>query len=204
MENTMELWDKVCVSDPAQLKKVTMRGGFISIDAHSQVKAVTEAFGPAGEGWKFEVEEIQSNPEFFLVKVSVFRAIVNPKADTRGAWAEPIVQYGCEKWGTGPTAKDTPKKAVTDGLTKCFSYWGFNADVFMGEWDKKDLEKEQRKASATLSKPDQNKMIALMKEFNELVPGAPEDIQTKARKFVEDNPTIKGVEKAIERLKAVE
>ena len=209
--DNMKLWDEVCVSDPAQLKKVSMRGGFISIDAHSQVKAVTEAFGACGEGWKFETEEIVTEGDYFMVKVSVFRKLkyTASEVELMGAtiplWSAPVVQYGCQKWGTGPTAQDTPKKAVTDGLTKCFSYWGFNADVFMGEWDKRDLDKEQAVAArATLTKSDANKQIALMKEFNELVEDAPEEVQVKARKFIEDNPTNVGIEKAINRLKAVD
>ena len=192
----MELWNEVCESDPAQLKKVSMRGGFISIDAHSQVKAVTEAFGACGEGWKFDTYEIETSGEFFLVKVLAYRRLSD-------RWSEPIVQYGCQKWGTGPTAADTPKKAVTDGLTKCFSYWGFNADVFMGEWDKRDLEGEQKKAArATLSKTDAQEQVALMKEFNELIETVPEDVQEKAQKFIKDNPTLAGIQKAIAKLKA--
>ena len=31
--------------------------------------------------------------------------------------------------------EDAAKKAVTDGLTKCVSYIGFNADVFLGRFD---------------------------------------------------------------------
>jgi hypothetical protein len=31
--------------------------------------------------------------------------------------------------------EDAPKMSVTDGLTKALSHLGFNADVFLGEYD---------------------------------------------------------------------
>ena len=49
-----------------------------------------------------------------------------------------------EQWGQNglyiDSAKNKPdtdcmKKATTDGLTKCLTYLGFNADVFLGKFD---------------------------------------------------------------------
>ena len=47
-----------------------------------------------------------------------------------------IVQFGQKRLNSskGPD-EDAVKKAVTDGLTKCLSYLGFNADVFLGKFD---------------------------------------------------------------------
>ena len=47
----MEIWEKVCKTDPANTKKVDTRGGFTSVCAQSQVKAATALFGAYGFGW---------------------------------------------------------------------------------------------------------------------------------------------------------
>ncbi len=125
----MELWNKVCETDPANTKHVAQRGGFTAIGAHSQIKAATEQFGPVGEGWWWVTED-QVQGDLFIVKVQLFRP------DHR-----PVVQYGCAEMnpkrrdGSTYLDSDAPKKATTDGLTKCLSYLGFNADIFLGKWD---------------------------------------------------------------------
>lgn len=193
--NNMKLWDEVCTSNPCQLKKVTMRGGFISIDAHSQVKRVTEMFGKMGTLWRAKPIPQESPEGFHLVLVEFGHRQSEDKE-----WSF-IYQYGCAEWKT--SRKDTPKIAMTDGLTKCISYLGFNADVFMGEWDKVNLENEQKKsANKVQSETDVQKQIGLMKEFNDLIEVVSEEVEQKAKKFIDENPTLAGLEKAIAKLRA--
>ena len=47
---------------------------------------------------------------------------------------------------------DCMKKATTDGLTKCLSMMGFNADIFLGKFDDSKYV-QQVKAEFEASKP---------------------------------------------------
>ena len=50
MANNMEVWNRVCNTDPRHTKQVDTRGGFTAIDAMYQVQNATEVFGPAETG----------------------------------------------------------------------------------------------------------------------------------------------------------
>lgn len=126
MNKNMELWNKVCISSPDVVKKA---GRFSAIDAMSQVQAATEQFGPAGKGWGWDIGE----PLFFpdgktiMVKITLWH----------GDKTQTVCQYGGASlvdFNNKPD-DDCLKKATTDGLTKCLSYLGFNADVFLNQFD---------------------------------------------------------------------
>jgi len=144
VKDNMELWNSVEKSSPYQLSKITFGRGFISINAHSQVKKATEVFGVMGEGWKVEGEIVGNTPEdFCIIQVNAFRKV-------EGGWSAPVTQFGCAEWKSakGKMDVDAPKKAMTDGMTKCLSYWGMNADVFLSEWDNKDIDQAKRAENA--------------------------------------------------------
>lgn len=130
-EKNLSLWNSVEKTDPKHTKKVTFGRGFTAIDPYYQIKCATEQFGAAGDGWGWEV-----------VRVEEFREIASIGLLIR-LWHGSVDNY-IEQWGQGSfyTDKDKTKpdhdvlkKATTDGLTKCLSYLGFNADVFTGKFD---------------------------------------------------------------------
>lgn len=130
MSNTMELWDKVSKTNPKYTKKVKLGREFTAIDPHSQIMEATRAFGPAGDkwGWKVvQVEMLETHEVAILVEL------------WHGNEGNAIQQWGQAGLyiDKNNTRKDTDcmKKATTDGLTKCLSYLGFNADVFLGLFD---------------------------------------------------------------------
>lgn len=128
----MELWSKVSTTDPKATKRVNQRGGFTAIDAYSQIMAATEQFGPAGEGWGWEIMEFQYPPNDTM--------IVHLKMWHRGSGTangfSVCGQAGLYTKGNDPKPDpDCAKKAVTDAITKGLSYLGFNADVFLGKFD---------------------------------------------------------------------
>jgi hypothetical protein len=90
-----------------------------------QVQCATEQFGPAGIGWGWEFELIFPPNDSILAKVTVWH----------GKKDQTVSQVGQKKLGGERIDEDAAKKAVTDGLTKCLSYLGFNADVFLGKFD---------------------------------------------------------------------
>jgi hypothetical protein len=135
----MELWNRLCRTDPAKTKKVKKSATsreFTAIDAHSQVMAATEQWGPCGGAWGFSWEWIP-DPDLWLATVTLrYPAKMDALGHVGNAMEYKVSQIGSakrkNKWGTDD---DAPKKAITDGLTKCFSYTGMNADVFMGKFD---------------------------------------------------------------------
>jgi hypothetical protein len=128
MTGGLEFWRKVERTDPRHTKRVEQRGGFTAIDAYYQIQNATEQWGPAGGAWRWEVDLkliSESNP-VWLARVDLFTPLGE----------HPVTQFGCKAYfGKDRPDEDAPKKAVTDGLTKCLSYLGFNADVFLGRFD---------------------------------------------------------------------
>ena len=55
-DKNMELWNKVCRTDPEHTKHVNQRGGFTAIDAMYQIQEATKVFGPVGKGWGWDFE----------------------------------------------------------------------------------------------------------------------------------------------------
>lgn len=129
-DKNMDLWNRVCTTDPEYTKKVTFGRAFTAIDPMYQVMRATEELGRAGEGWGFTVEEVKFLPtDQVAMKVRL--------------WHGNKDRY-IEQWGQNglyiDNKKEKPdtdcmKKATTDGITKCLSYLGFNADVFLGKFD---------------------------------------------------------------------
>jgi hypothetical protein len=122
----MDLWDKVCKTDPSHTKKVSQRGGFTAIDAHYQIQEATRAFGPIGQGWGYDVEGYEVVNGIIIVKVTLWHGERSNKFG-------PIL--GCSEMFGKRADSDAPKKATTDAITKGLSQLGFNADVFLGKFD---------------------------------------------------------------------
>jgi hypothetical protein len=133
-DKNMELWNAVCKSDPRYLKQVSLGARkFTAIDPQYQVMSATKQFGPVGVnwGWTAKTEFIHcSNGDTAVVShVSVW--VRDPQLSF-GPFA------GCRKFFDSVKVRmneDAPKMSITDALTKCLSHLGFNADVFLGEYD---------------------------------------------------------------------
>lgn len=127
MTDNLAIWNAVSKTNPVHTKKVNQRGGFTAINANYQIMEATRQFGPIGVGWGY----INGDPIFqetlVIVPVTVWHG---DRSNTFG----PV--FGCEEWKVKDRLdSDAPKKAGTDGLTKCLSQLGFNADVFLGLYD---------------------------------------------------------------------
>jgi len=165
-EKNMKLWHEVCETNPDHTKEVTFGRGFTAIDPMQQVKNATEQFGPAGEGWGWEVVDTKFLPTDFvacLVRLTT-------------GHAEFIEQWGqcglfIDKAKEKPDG-DCMKKATTDGMTKCLSYLGFNADVFLGKFaDNRYVAEMMAKYSGLTAKEkagELEKSIALIQATDNL------------------------------------
>ena len=138
------VWRSVEKSDPSNTKHVNQRGGFTAITAHSQIKEATRVWGPAGGKWWWDVTPTMLG-DLVIMRVELH----HPHGE------RPVVQFGgAVVVANGRADDDAYKKAVTDGLTKCLSYLGFNADIFLGKFDDNKYVTEARKEFAEKAKAE--------------------------------------------------
>lgn len=148
----LSLWKKVKETDGQFTKKVNQRGGYTSITPQYQIQEATKAFGPYGKGWGFESIDMDYSAidaiGLVLVK-AVFFYVLDGEKNTF-----PVNNSWPAKQGAR-VDPDFVKKAETNTMGKALSKLGFNADVFMGQFDdpnyveevtnKKNLEKAEDK-----------------------------------------------------------
>lgn len=146
MTETMKIWDAVAKTNPAHTKHVSQRGGFTSINAHSQVMEATRQFGPIGIGWGYVAGAPTFHDNLMFVPVTLWHG---DRSNTFGP------MLGCEEWkdNKGRVDSDVGKKATTDALTKLLSQLGFNADVFLGLWDDNKYVEQRRQEVAKENAP---------------------------------------------------
>ncbi len=165
MTENMDIWNKVCTTDPEHTKKVEQRGGFTAIDAYSQIQKATEIFGPVGRGWKWEVLNTHFTPQDQIILEVELRWDLT--LNKGGAGRFTVFGQCSLMFGDKPD-KDAAKKALTDAITKGLSYLGFNADVFLGKFDDNKYVEKLKKAGKEKPKGVtalKEKMRALAKEI---------------------------------------
>jgi len=138
MDN-LELWNRVKVTDPSAVKKITGK----PYQGHSPkpywlIQRATEEFGPCGDGWGVEVK---SESFFRMTDTDVMhscvvavwymkdnkRCVIEQMGQTKACYAK--------NGGGMMLDEDAGKKSVTDGMVKCLSMIGFAGDIFSGQWD---------------------------------------------------------------------
>lgn len=130
MSDNSSLWDRVCKTDPSHTKKVNFGRQITAIDPYQQIKRATEEFGPAGKGWGWEVKQVETLPtNEVCVLISLWHG-ENVNRIEQWGQASLFIDKAEQKKDT-----DCMKKATTDGITKCLSMLGFNADIFLGMFD---------------------------------------------------------------------
>lgn len=144
MTDNLSLWKQVEKTDPAHTKPITgkaYKGN--SPKPHFIVMKATEAFGPCGIGWGFEIVEEKLldgallAPEFYE-RIHMARVRVWYEWNGKRGTVEHVGQTvfsGKRRDGTPFTDEDAPKKSVTDGLIKALSMVGFAGDIFLGRYD---------------------------------------------------------------------
>jgi len=150
MEN-MELWNKVCKTDPAITKHVNQRGGFTAICAQAQLKRATELWGPYGEAWGlFDLEYQLLLEKDVIVEIAL-------DANFRFPGVDDILSFPISADMAYKPGNDSRKKLRTDCITKALSALGFNSDVFEGKFDDNkyvtQMKKEFGGKDAYINKP---------------------------------------------------
>ncbi len=179
MTENLTLWKQVEKTDPAHTKPITgkaYKGN--SPKPHYIVLKATEAFGPCGIGWGFEIVEEKLldgallAPGFYE-RIHMARVRVWYEWNGKRGTVEHVGQTvfsGRRRDGTPFTDEDAPKKSVTDGLIKALSMIGFAGDIFLGRYDdskyvndlKREIADEQDNGSQ--GKPSIAKTVAAIKE----------------------------------------
>ena len=138
----LELWNKFCKPPEFALKRIQggkLRGKF-DINPQWRYKALTEAFGPCGIGWKFDVvrkwtEQGANGEVLAFVDVLFYYRY-------EGEWAGPIHGTGgstlvAEEKGRLVSSDEAFKMALTDALSVATKMIGVAAAVYLGQFDGK-------------------------------------------------------------------
>jgi len=123
----MDIWNRNCKTEKKYTKTVP-KGGFnlTAIDAQYQLRMATEEFGAMGSGFGVKDEKFQIHNEILFYQATFwwFGGDLE-KMNEFAMFADIAVQAN----------RDICKKVQTDALTKALSRLGFNADVFLNEFD---------------------------------------------------------------------
>ena len=112
--------------------------GKTDINPQWRYKAMTEQFGLVGCGWKYEVQNLWTEPGAGSEKLAFAQVAVFVKdGDT---WSEPIVGIGGSKLvqlekGAAVSNDEGYKMAVTDAFSTALKMLGVAADIYAGAWD---------------------------------------------------------------------
>ena len=127
----MELWNRVKKTNPTHTKKVKFGRAITAIDPYRQIENATREFGAAGQGWGWEVKKVHE-----IDCTKQIGVLVRVWIKDQGHFIEQWGQAGMYiDNNNSKKDEDCFKKATTDGITKCLSYMGFNADIFLGKFD---------------------------------------------------------------------
>jgi len=130
----LKLWEAVAKTDPKYTKKVTLGNrSFTTVCAQYQIRNATEVFGPYGVHWRVEDEKfnVLCNNELLAYTATLKYALPG----NEGAGSIPLHAGARLLDSKGKPDSDAFKKVATDALTKGLSKLGFNADVFLGQFD---------------------------------------------------------------------
>ena len=181
MTENLEYW-KVLKQPPKWALRTIGAGrlkGKTDINPQWRYQAMTEAFGPCGIGWRYEVVRVWDQPTVDN-QVMAF-AEVNLFIKVADEWSQPIPGIGgsmmVAKEKSGPYASDECyKMAITDALSVALKMLGVAADIYAGLWD-------GTKYNVTETKPE--KVEPITKEQATILNNLLNETTTDRQKFLE-------------------
>jgi hypothetical protein len=127
------IWNKVEITDPIYIKKVTFGRNYHAIDAMSRRKKATEILGVYGKDWKLKDLDFQYIRDQDKIVMVVLNAVFQ---STSFDIEFPIsTDINFREGKDQKIISDIHKKLITDATTKALSFLGFNADVYMGKFE---------------------------------------------------------------------
>lgn len=134
-----QLWDKLRRPPKTALKQI--KGGRLSgmtdVNPQWRYQAMTAAFGPCGDGWKYEIVKVWTEQAGDL---ALSFAHVNLYVRYAEAWSAPIPGIGgssmiAKEKGGLHVSDECYKMAITDALSVAMKMLGVAADIYAGLWD---------------------------------------------------------------------
>ena len=138
--SNMRYWDAVKQPPASALKEI--KGGRLSgmtdIKPQWRYQAMTEVYGPVGDGWKFEIVKLWSDP--VAEGAIMAHALVNVYVKYGAEWSAPVPGIGgsmlVDMESKGLHNNDEGyKMAVTDALSVALKMFGVAADVYLGNYN---------------------------------------------------------------------
>lgn len=135
MDHNMTLYNAVRTPPPEAIKEIKAGRllGKSDINPMWRIKALTEQFGPCGEGWKYTIEKLWTE-QGANGEIAAF-ALINLYYRVEGQWSDPIPGIGGnsfvakEKNGMY-TSDECYKMALTDAISVACKALGVAADVY--------------------------------------------------------------------------
>jgi len=138
--NNLELYNSWSEPPASALKNIAggRLRGMTDINPQWRLRALTEAFGPVGAGWRYTIDRLWTEPTGGET-IAVF-AMVSLSVRYEGEWSLPIPGIGGNQLVTverdGVHVNDECyKMAVTDALSVACKALGIGAAVYEGRWD---------------------------------------------------------------------
>ena len=143
--NNMEIWNSLNRPPESALKRIGFGPlkGKSDISPQWRMKAMTEQFGPVGDGWKYEIVKLWTEPAadeqvFAFAQINLYFYKISET--TSNSWSEPIPGVGgkllLRKTKNGMESNDEAfKMAVTDAMGVAMKALGVAADIYLGRWD---------------------------------------------------------------------
>ena len=176
--NNMELWRKVCVTDPKAVKPITgkqYKGS--SPKPYWLIEQATATFGPVGIGWGVTVkserfERLSDTDVLHVAVVSVWYVYEGKRSETFDQMGGTKAAYKTNS-GSLMIDEDAGKKSVTDGMVKCLSMIGFAGDIFAGRWDDSKYIQEAAAEWDRRNKEDNPERAAWLADWLAAIESAP-------------------------------
>lgn len=147
--STTHIWDAVSRPPSTALKQI--KGGRLTgmtdVNPQWRYRAMTEVFGPCGQGWKYEIVRTWTEPGT-EGQVLAFCEVHLWWRENHGAeWDGPIPGIGgsmlITKERDGLRTNDEGfKMATTDALSVAMKMLGVAADIYAGLWDGSKYKEE--------------------------------------------------------------
>ncbi|MBO1928311.1 hypothetical protein J3998_12075 [Thiomicrorhabdus sp. 6S2-11] len=166
----MAIWDKVCKTDPMHTRQVNQRGGYTAIDPTYQTMQATKQFGPYGSTWGLRSIEY----DYALMDKGTGLVLIHAEFFYPGG-SFPISNAINPTMGkSGVPDADFAKKVETNTISKALSRLGFNADVYLGQFEDQQYIEHRTQESQIEKAIDQdaerlNQTQAFESEIKELI-----------------------------------
>ena len=201
-KDKMSLYNAVRTPPPAALKKIEggRLKGMTDINPMWRIKALTEQFGPCGQGWKTVPKKYWLEPGA-NGEISAFCEIELYYRLDSGEWSEPLPGFGgaayVSKEKSGLYTNDECfKMAYTDAISVACKALGYAADIY---W-----QSDKDKYSCQTEQADPKASPEIIKAFYSLGMRKGYDQQTMSKWAVDNmgNVPEKLLQSQLERLKA--